>query len=72
MAYDPDADLLYVGTGNGGPWNQNIRSPGGGDNLFLASIIAVKPDTGKMNGLSRRSPAKRGTSRRVSRSFLPT
>ena len=48
MAYDPDADILYVGTGNGGPWNQNIRSPGGGDNLFLASIIAVKPDTGRM------------------------
>jgi PQQ-dependent dehydrogenase (methanol/ethanol family) len=48
MAYDPEADLLYVGTGNGGPWNQNIRSPGGGDNLFLASIIAVKPDTGRM------------------------
>jgi quinohemoprotein ethanol dehydrogenase len=48
MAYDPDADLLYIGTGNGGPWNENIRSPKGGDNLFLASIIAVKPDTGKM------------------------
>lgn len=48
MAYDPEADLLYVGTGNGGPWNQNLRSPGGGDNLFLASIIAVKPDTGRM------------------------
>ncbi len=48
MAYDPDADLLYVGTGNGGPWNRNYRSPGGGDNLFLASIIAVKPETGKM------------------------
>ena len=48
MAYDPAANLLYVGTGNGGPWNQNIRSPGGGDNLFLASIIAVNPDTGKM------------------------
>jgi quinohemoprotein ethanol dehydrogenase len=48
MAYDPEADLLYVGTGNGGPWNQNVRSPQGGDNLFLASIIAVKPDTGRM------------------------
>jgi PQQ-dependent dehydrogenase (methanol/ethanol family) len=48
MAYDPDADILYVGTGNGGPWNINYRSPGGGDNLFLASIIAVKPDTGRM------------------------
>src|SRR5580704_10470355 len=48
MAYDPDADILYVGTGNGGPWNQHDRSPQGGDNLFLCSIVAVKPDTGKM------------------------
>lgn len=48
MAYDPEADLLYVGTGNGGPWNQNYRSPGGGDNLYLASIIAVAPETGRM------------------------
>jgi quinohemoprotein ethanol dehydrogenase len=48
MAYDPALDLLYIGTGNGGPWNQNQRSPQGGDNLFLASILAVRPDTGKL------------------------
>jgi quinohemoprotein ethanol dehydrogenase len=48
MAYDEAADILYVGTGNGGPWNAAVRSPQGGDNLFLSSIIAVKPDTGKM------------------------
>jgi quinohemoprotein ethanol dehydrogenase len=48
MTYDPDLDLLYVGTGNGGPWNQGLRSPGGGDNLFLSCILAVKPDTGKL------------------------
>ena len=48
MAYDPEADLLYVGTGNGGPWNRNYRSPGGGDNLYLSSILAVKPDTGTL------------------------
>lgn len=48
MAYDPDADILYIGTGNGGPWSHVYRSPGGGDNLFLASVLAVKPDTGKM------------------------
>lgn len=47
MAYDPDLDLLYVGVGNGSPWNQAIRSPGGGDNLFLSSIVAVRPDTGE-------------------------
>jgi quinohemoprotein ethanol dehydrogenase len=46
MAYDPELDLLYFGTGNGLPWNQKQRSPGGGDNLFIASIIAIKPDTG--------------------------
>lgn len=46
MAYDPELDLLYFGVGNGSPWNRQIRSPGGGDNLFLSSIVAVKPDTG--------------------------
>ncbi|HMN47219.1 MAG TPA: PQQ-dependent dehydrogenase, methanol/ethanol family [Povalibacter sp.] len=47
MAYDPELDLLYIGTGNGSPWNQKIRSPGGGDNLFLSSIVALRPDTGE-------------------------
>jgi quinohemoprotein ethanol dehydrogenase len=46
MAYDAELDLLYIGTGNGSPWNQNLRSPGGGDNLYLSSIIALKPDDG--------------------------
>ena len=48
MAYDPELDLLYVGTGNGSPWNREIRSPGGGDNLYLSSILALKPDTGEL------------------------
>ncbi len=48
MAYDPDLDLLYVGTGNGSPWNREVRSPGGGDNLYLSSILALKPETGKL------------------------
>ncbi|MCF8506413.1 MAG: PQQ-dependent dehydrogenase, methanol/ethanol family [Caulobacter sp.] len=47
MAYDPDLDLLYIGVGNGSPWNRDIRSPGGGDNLFLSSVVALKPDTGQ-------------------------
>ena len=46
MAYDPDLDLLYIGTGNGSPWNRSVRSPGGGDNLFLSSIVALRPDSG--------------------------
>ena len=47
MAYDPELNLLYIGVGNGSPWNQQIRSPGGGDNLFLSSIVALNPDTGE-------------------------
>ena len=47
MAYDPELDLLYVGVGNGGPHNREMRSPGGGDNLFLASIVALRPQTGE-------------------------
>jgi quinohemoprotein ethanol dehydrogenase len=47
MAYDPKFHRLYIGTGNGAPWNQKIRSPGGGDNLFLCSIIALDADTGE-------------------------
>lgn len=47
MAYDPELDLLYIGVGNGSPWNQSIRSPGGGDNLYLSSIVALRPDTGE-------------------------
>jgi quinohemoprotein ethanol dehydrogenase len=47
FTYDPDLDTLYIGTGNGSPWNRNIRSPDGGDNLFLCSIVALDPDTGE-------------------------
>ena len=46
MAYDPDLDLLYLGVGNGSTWNYKIRSDGKGDNLFLSSMVAVRPDTG--------------------------
>lgn len=47
MVYDADLDLLYVGVGNGSPWNRQIRNPGGGDNLYLNSIVAVRPETGE-------------------------
>ncbi|MEN2791332.1 PQQ-dependent dehydrogenase, methanol/ethanol family [Sphingomonas oligophenolica] len=47
FSYDPKYNRLYIGTGNGTPWNQKIRSPGGGDNLFVCSIVAVDADTGK-------------------------
>jgi quinohemoprotein ethanol dehydrogenase len=48
MAYDPELRLLYVGTGNGSPWVRELRSPGGGDNLYLSSILALDPDDGKL------------------------
>jgi len=47
LVYDPELDLLYIGTGNGSPWNRDLRSPGGGDNLYLSSIVALRPDTGE-------------------------
>ena len=47
IVYDPEQDLLIFGTDNGDPWNKNYRSPGVSDNLFLTSIVAVKPDTGQ-------------------------
>lgn len=47
MAYDPRFNRIYIGIGNGSPWNRKIRSPGGGDNLFLCSIVALDADTGE-------------------------
>jgi len=47
IVYDPKLGLIYIGVGNGSPWNQAVRSPGGGDNLFLSSIVAIKADTGE-------------------------
>jgi quinohemoprotein ethanol dehydrogenase len=47
IVYDPDLDLLYIGVGNGGPWNEKYRSPKGGANLFTSSIVALKPETGE-------------------------
>ena len=46
LVFDPELNLLYIGVGNGSPWNQDIRSPDGGDNLYLSSIVAVNADTG--------------------------
>ena len=47
IVYDPQVDLVFIGTGNGVPWNRKYRSPGGGDNLFLSSIVALRADTGE-------------------------
>ncbi|PXX30526.1 quinohemoprotein ethanol dehydrogenase [Arenibacter sp. ARW7G5Y1] len=48
MAYDPELNILYVGTGNGAPWSRHLRSPAGGDNLFLNCILAINPDNGQL------------------------
>jgi quinohemoprotein ethanol dehydrogenase len=47
IVYDPTTDLVYMGTGNGAPWPSEIRSPGGGDHLYLSSIVALKLETGE-------------------------
>jgi len=48
FSYDLEADLLYVGTGNGAPWSYEYRSQSTGDNLFLNCILALNPDTGAL------------------------
>lgn len=47
IVYDPELNQLYIGVGNGSPWNHRKRSEGRGDNLFLSSIVALDPDTGR-------------------------
>jgi alcohol dehydrogenase (cytochrome c) len=44
-SYDPDLDLVYWGTGNAGPWNPATRP---GDNLYTASLLALRPKTGEI------------------------
>ncbi|MEY3269447.1 MAG: quinoprotein ethanol dehydrogenase [Pseudomonadota bacterium] len=47
IVYDAELDHLYIGVGNGSPWNHMVRSEGKGDNLFLSSVVALDPNTGK-------------------------
>jgi len=47
IVFDPKTNLVYFGTGNGLSWAQEIRSPGGGDNLYVSSIVALNADTGE-------------------------
>jgi len=47
IVYDSELDQIYIGTGNGTPWDRRERSPKGGDNLFTCSVVALKPDTGE-------------------------
>jgi quinohemoprotein ethanol dehydrogenase len=59
LVYDPDFNQIYMATGNGYPWNQNYRSNGGGDNLFISSIIAVDADTGQYRWHYQETPGDR-------------
>ena len=46
ISYDRDTDTVFIGTGNGSPWNRKLRSEGKGDNLFLCSVVALEAKTG--------------------------
>jgi len=48
FAYDPDANLVYVGTGNAEPWVQKFRGAQNIDNLYTCSILAVDLTTGQL------------------------
>ena len=48
VAYDPEAGLLYVGTGNAEPWPETLRKTGEPRAAFMCSILAVQVDTGEL------------------------
>lgn len=58
IVYDHELDQLYLGVGNGNPWNHGIRSNSEGDNLFLSSIVALDPDTGEYKWHYQETPAE--------------
>lgn len=58
FSHDPELNLIYIGTGNGYPYNHTLRSAGEGDNLFLASIVAVDADTGEYRWHYQVNPAE--------------
>ena len=47
IVYDPQLQMVYIGTGNGTPLARDYRSPGGGDNLYLCSVLALDANTGE-------------------------
>ena len=56
LVYDEEFNSLYIGVGNGAPWPREIRSPGGGDDLFLSTIVSVDVETGRMNWYYQTTP----------------
>ena len=59
ITYDPETDLVYFGTANGAPTSLSKRSPGGGDNLYIASIVAVHAATGEYAWHYQQTPGER-------------
>jgi quinohemoprotein ethanol dehydrogenase len=55
--YDPETGLVLIGTGNGEPYTMDIRSPRGGHNLFVSSIVALDAKTGRMKWHYQESPS---------------
>src|SRR3546814_16094367 len=47
ITFDPELNQIYIGVGNGGPYDVNRRSPGDGDNLYLSSLVASHAATGQ-------------------------
>jgi quinohemoprotein ethanol dehydrogenase len=56
IAYDPDTNLVFVGTGNGGPWPESLRQSAGKDNLYVSSILAVNADSGELEWYYQNTP----------------
>ncbi|WP_068074763.1 PQQ-dependent dehydrogenase, methanol/ethanol family [Novosphingobium lentum] len=57
LNYDPETGLVLVGTGNGEPYSLEIRSPTGGSNLYVSSIVALDARTGRMKWYYQESPS---------------
>ena len=56
IAYDPETNLVFVGTGNGGPWPESLRQSEGMDNLYVCSIVAVNADSGELEWYYQNTP----------------
>jgi quinohemoprotein ethanol dehydrogenase len=59
ITYDPDLKLVYVGTGNGAPYNLTEDGRHGGDDLYAAAILAVHVDTGTLDWWFQPTPGDR-------------
>ena len=53
LSYDPELNLVYYGTSNPGPWNQNVRA---GDNKWTCAILARDADTGELRWVVQVTP----------------